>query len=101
MAGKPHQLHLIKNAQPYACHTPVPVPRHWEGEVKRQLDEDVARGVIEPVLVGETTEWCAKMVVVAKKSEQPRRNIDYHRLNAACRRETHQSLSRSGDDTGI
>ena len=91
MAGKPHQLHLIKGAKPYACHTPAPVPRHWEAEVKRQLDEDVARGVIEPVPVGEATEWCSRMVVVAKKSGQPRRTIDYQQLNAACRRETHHT----------
>lgn len=49
MARKPHQIHLIEGAKPYACHTPATVPRHWEAEVKRQLDEDVAKGLIEPV----------------------------------------------------
>ena len=59
--------------------------------MNRQLDEDVARGVIEPVPVSEAKEWCSRMVVVAKKSGQPRRTIDYQHLNAACRRETHQT----------
>ena len=35
--------------------------------MKRQLDEDVTKGILEPVPVGETTEWCARMLVVAKK----------------------------------
>lgn len=91
MAGKPHQIHLIEGAKPYACHTPAPVLKHWEVEVKKQLDEDIAKGVIEPVPVGEATEWCARMVVVAKKSGQPQRTIDFQNLNAACRRETHHT----------
>ncbi|XP_076042081.1 uncharacterized protein LOC143025983 [Oratosquilla oratoria] len=91
MAGEPHTIHLLPDAKPYACHTPASVPRHWEAEVKRQLDDDVRMGIIEPVPVGEATEWCARMVVVAKKSGQPRRTIDYQKLNAACRRETHHT----------
>ena len=59
--------------------------------VKRQLDEDVRKGILEPVPVGEPTEWCARMVVVAKKSGQPRRTIDYQKLNMACRREIHHT----------
>ena len=91
MKGEPHHIHLSPNAVPYACHTPASVPKHWESEVKAQLEEDIRRGVIEPVPAGEPTEWCARMVVVAKKSGQPRRTVDYQRLNAACRRETHHT----------
>ena len=91
MDGKPHHIHLDPRATPHACHTPAPVPRHWGDAVKAQLDEDVRRGVIEPVPAGEPTEWCARMVVVAKKSGQPRRTVDYQRLNASCRRETHHT----------
>ena len=69
----------------------APVPRHWEAEVKQQLDENIARGLIELVPVGEATEWCSRMVVVTKKSGQPRRTIDYQQLNAACHRETHHT----------
>ncbi|KAK3887585.1 hypothetical protein Pcinc_008290 [Petrolisthes cinctipes] len=88
MEGKPHSIHLLPDAKPYACHTPASVPRHWEAEVKKQLDEDIRKGILEPVPVGEVTEWCARMVVVAKKSGQPRRTVDYQKLNAACKRET-------------
>ncbi|KAK3889447.1 hypothetical protein Pcinc_006555 [Petrolisthes cinctipes] len=91
MEGKPHSIHLLPDAKPYACHTPASVPRHWEAEVKKQLDEDIRKGILEPVPVGEATEWCARMVVVAKKSGQPRRTVDYQKLNAACKRETHHT----------
>lgn len=90
MEGEPHAIHLLPDTKPYACHTPASVPRHWEAEVKKQLDEDVRKGILEPVPVGEATEWCARMVVVAK-SGQPRRTIDYQKLNAACRRDTHHT----------
>ncbi|XP_076058554.1 uncharacterized protein LOC143035571 [Oratosquilla oratoria] len=91
MAGPPHHIHLSPDAVPYACHTPAPVPKHWEAEVKQQLDEDVQRGVIRPVPAGEATEWCARMVVVAKKSGKPRRTVDFQKLNACCLRETHHT----------
>ena len=91
MEGAPHHIHLLKGAQPQACHTPASVPKHWRAEVKQQLDDDVRRGVIRPVPAGEATEWCASMVVVAKKSGKPRRTVDFQRLNAWCRRETHHT----------
>ena len=72
MAGKPHHIHLMPEAIPYACHTPASVPKHWEKEIKAQLDEDVRRGVIQPAPAGEATEWCAWMVVVPKKNGHPR-----------------------------
>ena len=91
MAGKPHHIHLTPGAKPHACHTPATVPKHWEEEVKLQLEEDVKRGVLQPVPSGEAAEWCARMVVVAKKSGQPRRTVDCQKLNACCRRETHHT----------
>ncbi|XP_066969139.1 uncharacterized protein [Macrobrachium rosenbergii] len=91
MEGKPHRIHLLPNAVPYACHTPASVPKHWEKEVKAQLEEDIKRGVLQRAPSGEPTEWCSRMVVVAKKSGQPRRTVDYQKLNASCRRETHHT----------
>lgn len=41
MEEKPHQIHLLPNAVPYAYHTPTSVPKHWEGKVKPQLKEDI------------------------------------------------------------
>lgn len=40
------------------------MPRPWEAEVKKQLDEDVRKGILKPVLIGEATEWCARMEVI-------------------------------------
>ena len=91
MKGAPHHIHLKEGARPVACHTPASVPRHWEAEVKAQLDEDVRAGVIRPVPAGEATEWCARMVVVAKKSGKPRRTVDFQILNVNCLRETHHT----------
>ena len=46
-------LMVDTNATPVAHHTPVPVPLHWQDEVKSGLDQDVRLGVIEPVPIGE------------------------------------------------
>ena len=101
MAGPPHHIHLSPDATPYACHTPASIPKHWEAEVKQQLDEDVRRGVIRPVPAGEATEWCARMVVVAKKSGKPRRTVDFQKLNACCQRETHHTPAPFDMASGI
>lgn len=57
MEGKPHRIHLSLGAAPYSCHTTASVQKHWEDEVKAQLDEDVKRGIIKPVLAEEPREW--------------------------------------------
>ena len=59
--------------------------------MKAQLEEDITRGIIELVPVGEATEWCARIVVVAKKNGQPRRTVDFQRPNARCLKETHHT----------
>lgn len=40
---------------------------------------------------GKATEWCERMVVVAKKFGKPRRTIDFQKLNTRCLRETHDT----------
>ena len=47
MTGPEISLHVADDAVPYACHTPAPVPLHWQDAVKSQLDNDVAMGVLE------------------------------------------------------
>ena len=91
MQGPPHRIHLKEGARPHTCHTPASVPKHWANEVKRQLDDDVKGGVIRLVPAGETAEWCARMVVVAKKSGKPWRTVDFQKLNSCCLRETHHT----------
>ena len=85
----PAHIHLKADAVPYATHSPIPIPLHWKGEVKDQLDRDVRDGVIEPVPIGEPVVWCSPMIVTAKKDGRPRRTVDLQRLNSQCLRETH------------
>ena len=93
MKGPPLQLMVDPDAKPVAVHTPVPVPVHWQDEVKNGLDRDVRLGVIEPVPVGEPVKWCHRMVVCAKKNGTPRRTVDLQALNAHATRETHHTQS--------
>ena len=89
----PGHIHLKPNAVPHACHTPSVVAYHWENEVKALIDRDVAAGILIPVPIGEASEWCARMVVVPKKNNSPRRTVDYQKLNSQCLRETHHCRS--------
>ena len=91
MHGPPHRIHLKEGARSHTCYTPASIPKHLANEVRKQLDDDVKRGVIRPVPAGEATEWCACMVVVAKKSGKPRRTVDFQKLNSCCLRETHHT----------
>ena len=52
--------------------------------MKTQLEKAIRRDVVEPVPAGEPTKSCSRMVVVSKKSGQPRRTLDYQRLDALC-----------------
>ena len=93
MEGPPLRLMIDSEAIPVACHTPVPVPLHWQEEIKAGLDQDVRLGVIEPVEIGEPVTWCHRMVICAKKNGKPRRTVDLQPLNAHAVRETHHTQS--------
>jgi len=93
MKGPPLALMVDPKAAPKAVHTPVPVPIHWQAEVKAGLDRDVRLGVLEPVPVGEPVTWCSRMVICPKKDGTPRRTVDLQPLNAHCTRETHHTQS--------
>ena len=93
MSGPPMRLAVDPNAKPVAHHSPIPIPVHWYDEVKAGLDQDVRLGVIEPVSVGTPVTWCHRMVVVAKRSGQPRRTVDLQALNRHAMRETHHTQS--------
>ena len=93
MNGPPMRLMIDPNAVPRAHHTPIPIPLHWQAEVKAGLDQDVALGVIEPVPIGEPVTWCHRMVVCAKKNGKPRRTVDFQALNLHATRETHHTQS--------
>ena len=93
MSGRPLKLLVDPNAQPTAHHVPLPVPIHWQDDVKAGLDQDVRLGVIEPVPVGTPVTWCHRMVVCPKKSGKPRRTVDFQSLNRHAVRETHHTQS--------
>ena len=63
----PAKIHIKPGAKPDPKHVPIPVPIYWRDTIKKQLNDDVAKGVIEPVPVGEPIQWCSQMVIVQKK----------------------------------
>ena len=93
MEGPPMRLMIDPKAKPTAYHSPIPVPVHWQNDVKAGLDRDVRLGVIEPVPIGEPVTWCHRMVICAKKDGTPRRTIDFQSLNNHATRETHHTQS--------
>ena len=93
MEGPAIQIHVDPKATPIAIHTPAPVPLHWQEQVERDLQRDVALGVLERVPHGEPTKWCFRMVITRKHDGQPRRTVDLSPLNKFCERETHSSKS--------
>ena len=93
MTADPITIHFQPNVSPSAHHCPIPVPHHWKGKVKADLDRDVRLGIIEPVPPDTPTIWCSRMVVVAKKDGSPRRTIDLQCLNEATYRATHHTSS--------
>lgn len=82
--GAPYHIYLKKGAWPHACRIPAPVSKHWAMEVKRQLDDNVKRGVISPVSLGVATYWCTLMVVATKKSSKPCRTVDFQEMIYCC-----------------
>ena len=93
MDGPPLHLMVNPDADPVAHHSPIPVPLHWQEEVKAGLDQDVRLGVLEEVPIGEPVTWCHRMVVCPKKNGKPRRTVDFQALNAHAVRETHHTPS--------
>ena len=93
MKGVPMRLMVDPNTEPVTHHNPVPVPLHWQTDVKAALDQDVSLGVIEPVPVGEPVTWCHRMVVCAKKNGKPRHTVDFQVLNLYATRETQNTQS--------
>ena len=95
------KLTVDTNATPVAHHTPVPVPLHWQDEVKSGLDQDVHLGVIETVPRGEPVTWCRSMVVCAKKNWTPRPTVDFQALNTHAVRETHTNTREFFNTWGV
>merc|ERR1712020_846950 len=93
MKGEPLPIPTKVGAKPTAYNKHVPVPRHWEDKVLKDLQRDVALGVIEPVPLNTPVTWCARMIVVPKHNGEPRRTVDLQALNKASVRQTHHTKS--------
>ena len=84
----PIRIHLDPKAVPKPAFTAATVPIHLRKAVSEQLQEDVAKKIIEPVKSGVPTVWQARMHVVAKPDGTPRRVVNYQHMNKFCLRET-------------
>ena len=93
MSGPPLEIHISESAQPRVCHTPAPIPLHWQGQVEADLKRDEALGILERVPFGVPVTWCHRMVVTRKHDGTPRRTVDLSPLNKYCKRETHSAGS--------
>ena len=93
MTGPPIEIHVDESATPRTCHTPAPIPLHWQQRVREDLIRDEALGVIEKVPYGKPGEWCHRMVVTRKHDGTPRRTVDLSPLNKHCKRETFSAES--------
>ena len=81
MHGPPLELHVDPAAKPHVCHTPAPVPAHWDKQVRADLERDVALGVWERV--EPNIGWFYKENTMETRGERP--------LNDACKRQTHHT----------
>ena len=95
MKGPPMKVHIAENATPYVTRRPTKVPIHWRDEVVKQLEQDIALGVLERVPPGVPDTWLHNMVITGKGTDKdgkdlgPRRTIDLQPLNKHTTRETH------------
>lgn len=84
MQRPPHHIYLCPKApSSHSRCTSISPHHHFCDKFKWQLEEDMQRGITEPIPAGEPTEWCSYMVVLPKKDRQPRRTVDLQRLNWA------------------
>ena len=95
MDGPPIKIHIDKYVKPKACHTPAPIPIHWQEKVHVDLLRDEALGVIERVPYGEPVEWCHRMVISRRSDGSPHRTVDLSPLNRHCLCKTFSSESPS------
>ena len=90
MEGPPLQPMINLNADPVAFHTPVPVPLHWQDDVKAGRDQDVHLGVIKSVPVRDPVIWCHQMGICPKKNQ----DCGFSATQCSCyKKETHHTQS--------
>ena len=55
----PLKLFVDDEKTPVAVHKAAPILIHWNDKVKRELDSDVAMGVVEKVPPNTPVTWCS------------------------------------------
>ena len=89
MPGEEYQIYLREDAVPFCVTAPRRVPLSYREplreELKRLQDQDIIFPVTTP------TDWCAPIVVSAKKAGGIRLCVDLSKLNKHVRRERYQS----------
>ncbi len=88
MTGAPMRIELKEDAVPFAVHGARPIPYAWRDEVKQMIDDNVAKGIWEPV-GDRPTEWCHPLVVVPKPNGRLRICVDLKKLNDQVKRPVH------------
>ena len=96
MEGPDLEIHMGSDVTPRVCHTPSPIPIHWQKQVEEDIRRDEALGIRERVpynlaYYGVPVTWCHRMVVTRKQDGTPRRTVDLSPLNKFCKRETFPS----------
>ena len=92
MTGSPMSIRVDPDAPPVITRRPPNVPVHWQEDVARDLQRDVALGVIERVPPNTPVTWLHNMVLTPKSDGTPRRTIDFQPLNRHSVRETHHVI---------
>jgi transposase InsO family protein len=77
-------LQVKKNAKPFHCRRPYPIPQHHQPAVKKEISRLVELGVMEPYNV--PTSWGHPILVVPKKDGSMRWCYDARKLNEALER---------------
>ena len=77
MNTPPVAIMLRPDFKPVVHHISRQVALHHRNEVYKQLMQDVALGVIEPVPLGVEVTNCFQMVIMRKSDGSPRRTVDY------------------------
>ena len=92
MKGPPMEIELKAEAVPFQVHRPRVMPYAYRDQVKAQIEDMVAQGIIEPV--SEASDWCHPILVVDKKGTAEKRlAVDFKKLNDQVRRPTHLTHS--------
>ena len=91
------KIELTDDVVPFAARTPRTIPFCWREEVRKQLDDLVQKGIIEPVR--HPTLWCHPLVPVPTTSEDGsvsgcRLTVDFTRLSKQVRQKTCSSREK-------